>query len=86
MLKQIQGGKKMKKEKEIVVKVVSQHGHDTFNLNPQLAFDRVKTETQEHGKWAYVDGDFKSADTLTLSDIEKAEEIVLTSALVGGSF
>lgn len=76
----------MKKEKEIVVKVVSQNGHDTLKLTPRLAFDRVVSETKEKGKWCYVDGDFKSADTLTLSEVEKANEIVLTSALIGGTF
>lgn len=72
--------------KEIIVKVVSQHGHDTFKLSPQMAFDKATTEAKENGKWCYVDGEFKSADTLTLSEVEKAQEIVLTSALVGGSF
>ena len=71
-------------KKEIVVKVVSQNGQDTFKLTPQMAFEKVKTETKEKGKWCYVDGNFKSSDTLTLSDIGNAEEIVLTSALVGG--
>ncbi len=76
----------MKKEKEIVVKVVNQNGHSTFKLAPRQALEKVRTETKENGKWAYCDGNFVSADTLTLSDIANAEEIVLTSALIGGTF
>jgi len=74
----------MKKEKKVTLKVVDSSGHSTFSLTPSLALEKVREETQENGKWCYCNGNFLSSDTITLSDIEKAEEIVLTSALLGG--
>jgi|TARA_R100000750_G_scaffold47_1_gene99 hypothetical protein len=71
-------------EKEITIKCVSSRGHDTFVLNPSLALEKVREETQENGKWAYVDGNFKSFDNLTQADLKEAQEIVLVNALLGG--
>lgn len=75
---------KTKNEKKITLKIVSDRGHDTIQLSPALALNRVRTETAENGKWCYVDGNFASADSLGVSDIEKAEEIVLVNSLLGG--
>jgi len=70
--------------KEITLKVVSERGHDTLKLVPSLALDRIRQETSENGKWCYVDGNFKSSDTLTENDIANADEIVLVNGLLGG--
>jgi len=74
-----------KQDKKVTLKVVNETGHTTLQLSPQEALNRVKTETQENGKWCYVDGNFKSFDTLTETDLASANEVVLVSALLGGS-
>jgi len=75
----------MKKTKKIRVKIVSERGHDTLILSPTEAFERAKTEVENKGKWCYVDGAYIPSETLSVNDLVNAEEIVLTSALEGGS-
>lgn len=70
--------------KEITLKIVNSNGHSTLKLSPQMALDRVVAETKENGKWCYVDSEFKSSDTISISDIQEANEIVLVNSLVGG--
>lgn len=71
-------------EKDITLKIVSERGHDTLQLSPVCALERIKVETQERGKWCYVDGNFVSVDNIGLSDIQNAENIVLVNSLLGG--
>lgn len=70
--------------KEVKVKVVSQNGHETLLLSPKQALETIRTETKEKGKWTYVDGNYRSYDSLTEADIEKASDITIVSALLGG--
>ena len=78
----------MKKEnnmkKEVVLKITSQRGHDTLKLQSTQALEVIRTETKDKGKWCYVDGQFRSSDTLSESDLEKAENIVVVNQLLGG--
>lgn len=70
--------------KKVKIEIVSERGHDTLSLEPRKALDRIETETSEKGKWCYIDGKFTKSDNITQQDIEKAENIVLVSALQGG--
>lgn len=70
--------------KEVIVKITSQRGHDTLKLPSNQALEVIKIETQEKGMWCYVDGTFKSSDSLTLADLERAENIVVVNQLLGG--
>lgn len=74
----------MKKKNEVVIKITSQRGHDTLKLPSNQALEVIKTETRDKGMWCYVDGQFKSSDTLSVSDLEKAENIVVVNQLLGG--
>lgn len=74
----------MNKKKLVTLKIVDSTGHSTLKLLPVEALDRVRTETQENGKWCYIDGTFKSVDTLSEADFMSANEVVLTNALIGG--
>ena len=74
----------MKKEKEVVLKITSQRGHDTLKLPSRQALEVIRTETKDKGMWCYLDGQYKSSDTLSASDLERAENIVVVSQLLGG--
>jgi len=70
--------------KKISVKIVNETGHTTLELTPNEALDTIRTETQEKGKWAYIDGNFTSYDNLTEQEIAKANDITIVNALLGG--
>jgi len=77
----------MEMEKEtnkVKLQIVSERGHDTLMLAPTEALKRIETETQQQGKWCYIDGKFCRAGEITAQDISQANSITLTTALVGG--
>ena len=68
----------------VKIKIVSDMGHTTLDLTPSEALSEIKTQTQENGKWCYIDGQIKSFDVLRLEDLEIAENIILVNQLKGG--
>ena len=71
--------------KKIEIKVVSERGHDIKQFTAtEQALEFIKTEVNERGKWCYIDGKFYGSDVLTPEDIENAQDITLTNALIGG--
>ncbi len=70
--------------KKVKIKITNQLGHTTLLETPQSALQVVRIETQEKGMWAYVDGVFRSFDGLSEMDMQRANEIVITNALLGG--
>ncbi len=71
--------------KKVTLKIVNEAGHSTLLLEPKQALQRVGQETEQNGRWCYVDGIFRSFDTLTESDLMKATEITIVNALLGGN-
>ena len=78
--------KKFEKELEakVLVKSVSSKGHDERVGTPQESLNLIKEQTENHGKWAYVDGRQVNPGVLTIEDLLEAQNITLTNALVGG--
>jgi hypothetical protein len=72
------------KMKEVTIKTVNETGHSTQTMPVANALDYIQEQTQEHGKWCYVDGAYVKHDKLTANDIASAKDIVLTNALAGG--
>ena len=68
----------------VKIKIVSDMGHTTLDLSPSEALSEIRTQTQENGKWCYIDGQIKSFDVLSETDLSKAENIVLVNQLRGG--
>jgi hypothetical protein len=71
-------------ETKVTIKVVSSRGHDEYEDSATMALDRIKTECDTNGKWAYINGVQKNPSDLGIEDILEAEDITLTNALVGG--
>ncbi|MBC8410404.1 MAG: hypothetical protein H8E12_17030 [Rhodobacteraceae bacterium] len=78
--------KNFKKEMEttVTVKIVSSSGHDEYEDTAVMALDRIASECNDNGKWAYINGTQVTPGEITISDILEAEDITLTNALVGG--
>lgn len=70
----------------VKVRVISSKGHDEWEDLPEIALDRIKRETSNGKKWLYMDGKPINSETLTLNQLLDAEYIILTNALVGGSY
>jgi len=68
----------------VTIKIVSTKGHDEWSGMPVAALEKIKYESETTGRWAYVDGQHKTPDTISLEDIMEAEEIMMANALVGG--
>ena len=69
---------------KIKVKVVSPRGHDELLLSSAEAMQTIEKEVEENGKWAYVDGEYRSTDTISRADLERAQSVILTDRLAGG--
>jgi len=70
--------------KEVKIKIVSERGHEELVLPSVEAVEEIRKQSQENGKWVYIDGEYKSADVLTERDLEEARSIILTNSLEGG--
>ena len=70
--------------KKVTLKIVNELGHSTLQLEPKQALQRIGQETEQNGRWCYVDGAFKSFDTLTQNDLMEATDITIVNALLGG--
>lgn len=71
-------------EKMIKLNIVSVRGHDTLVLKCNEALERIKQETEQNGKWCYIDGKFMRSGDITENDIAEATNITLVNALQGG--
>lgn len=69
---------------KILVKIVSSKGHDERVGSPQESLSLIREQTENHGKWAYIDGRQVNPGMLKLEDLLEAQDITLTNALVGG--
>ena len=70
--------------KKVTIKITNQTGHSTLSLVPKEALKVISTEAGQNGMWVYMDGNFQTVGNLTESDIARANEIVITNALLGG--
>lgn len=68
----------------ITLKIVSSRGHDEITDTAVNVMTRLQTECNDNGKWAYINGQQTSTDSISLEDLLAAEDITLTNALVGG--
>lgn len=68
----------------IHVKIISSRGHDEFNDTIEEALARILDQTQNHNKWAYLDGTYAAPESITLDSLIGVEDVTLTNALVGG--
>tara|TARA_Y100000593_G_C4119242_1_gene241840 strand:- start:310 stop:558 length:249 start_codon:yes stop_codon:yes gene_type:complete len=69
---------------QVNLKIVSSRGHDEVTDSAVNVLDRIKTECEENGKWAYINGTQTSPDSISLQNLLDAEDVTLTNALVGG--
>ena len=77
--------KKKFEKKEIHFRVVSPNGDDEYNLAHDTALDQIRVMVKDQGKWCYIDNDFRDPNSLTVADLDTAEDIILTNALAGGN-
>ena len=70
--------------KTIHVKIVSSRGHDEFNDTVEEALARILDQTQNHAKWAYLDGQHMAPENITLDVLVNVDDVTLTNALAGG--
>ena len=70
--------------KKVKLKIVSERGHDTLLLEPQEALSRIQTETQQKGKWCYINGVFAKLENMSMDSLIMADSIVLVNSLQGG--
>ncbi len=70
--------------KKVKLKIVNEFGHQEKELAPQEAIAEIQREVEEHGRWLYVDGVYTNVDTLSKSDLESAQSVILANALQGG--
>tara|TARA_Y100000310_G_C20617296_1_gene781322 strand:- start:341 stop:571 length:231 start_codon:yes stop_codon:yes gene_type:complete len=68
----------------VTLKIVSSRGHDEVIDSAVNVMARLKTECEDNDKWAYLNGQQTSVDSISLDDLLAAEDITLTNALVGG--
>ena len=80
----------MAKDK-VSIKIVSERGHDTKVLTVDEAVVEIGVQTEQHGKWLYVDGNLFCKDVATDEGKQKlkealtqASDITMTNALLGG--
>jgi hypothetical protein len=64
--------------------VITSLGPVKFDLTAQEAIVEIKQKAHDNAMWVYINGTPVSAESLTLEDITRAEEIMLTSKIVGG--
>lgn len=69
---------------QVNLKIVSSRGHDEVTDSAVNVLDRIKSECDENGKWAYINGTQTSPDSISLQNLLDAEDVTLTNALVGG--
>ena len=69
---------------QVNLKIVSSRGHDEITDSAVNVLDRIKSECDENGKWAYINGTQTSPDSISLQNLLDAEDVTLTNALVGG--
>jgi MFS superfamily sulfate permease-like transporter len=69
---------------KVTLKIVSSRGHDEITDSAVNVLERMKSECEENGKWAYLNGQQTSVDSISLDDLLAAEDLTLTNALVGG--
>jgi hypothetical protein len=72
------------KQKMVNFSVISNDGDTPYSMVPQDALATIRKMQEEKGKWAYLDGEYKNADTISTEDLIKAETIILTNQLGGG--
>lgn len=64
--------------------IVSERGHDTLELSPLDAIQRIEQETTQKGKWCYIDGKYVKSGTISLEQVSTANNITLVNSLIGG--
>jgi hypothetical protein len=64
--------------------VISQSGDDEYSLVPTEALQKIRAFANK-GKWLYLDGEYTNTDTISESDLIKANHIIMTNTLAGGS-
>ena len=69
---------------QVNLKIVSSRGHDEVTDSAVNVLDRIKSECDDNGKWAYINGTQTSPDSISLQNLLDAEDVTLTNALVGG--
>ena len=69
---------------KVTLKIVSSRGHDEVIDTAINVMERLKVECDDNGKWAYLNGQQTSVESISLDDLLAAEDITLTNALVGG--
>jgi MFS superfamily sulfate permease-like transporter len=69
---------------QVNLKIVSSRGHDEVTDSAVNVLDRIKSECDDNGKWAYINGTQTSPGSISLQNLLDAEDITLTNALVGG--
>ena len=83
----------MAKKKDVVTLKIesSVYGHQTKTLPVQEAVAEVENQTQEQGKWLYIDGKYTAVNTATdesklalEASLREARDVTLAGTLLGG--
>lgn len=70
---------------EIRIRVTDKTGHSEVVCGNALEAKQVISQHESDGKWCYVDGNYVKSGTLSNADVERAGDILLANALVGGA-
>ena len=71
-------------ERTIRIKHLSQSaGHRDYQSPISTALQICRSEANK-GMWIFIDGAFRNPNELTAGDLDKAEEITISPAVVGG--
>ena len=81
----------MEAPNKVKIKVVSERGHDTKVLSVEDAVQEVEQQTEQNGKWLYIDGSLFCKGVATeegkqelRTALREASDITMTNALLGG--
>ncbi len=65
-------------------RILDDKGDTVLELQPEETMEKMRQEA-ERGRWLYLNGEVVNIDHVTMEDINKANEIVSTPMLKGGS-
>ena len=70
--------------KNITYQVITSFGPQKLEMPATEALTTIKQRVNENSLWVYLNGNPVNVETLTIDDLVHAEEIMLTSRIVGG--
>ncbi len=69
---------------KITVECISSSEHTEIHFTPEEAIEFLITQYKNNYKWVFIDGEYVNPDEISLEDIIKAKDIIITNSLMGG--